>query len=177
MTPHNYLFACSVLLLVGLAAGLLVAALRREQMSVEVKWEEIITRLDRVNRDAVHTIATDLLEGRDEIAPEALFAMLDGLDGLVRLESNCAVLVELATYVQRWHPEAVVVAEELRLSAREMTWHIERLRGAAAAGHLRTTFPDNAQQAIRVYYGMTRRVLSLYEDTALAQVAALQHSL
>lgn len=177
MLTQRFFFVAAVLLFVILLGGLLLRAIRRESESAETSWAKLVARLAQVNKEAVKLIATDLLEGRDQVAPESLYGMLGGLNGLVRLESNCEVLIELATYVQRWHPEAVVAAEELRLAAREMKWHVERLQGASAAGHLKTTFPDNALQAVRVYHGMTRRVLALYEDTAFGDISALRHAL
>lgn len=180
MTPHHLqpiLFGATSVLFFLIAAGLLYRAVRKELTSRSSDLKKLVARLDQVNKENVTLIATDLLEGRDQIAPEALYGMLGGLNGMIQLEENCKVLIELATYVQRSEPSAVVVAEELRLAAREMQWHVGRLRGAAAAGHLRSTFPDNAQQAVRVYYGMTRLVLELCERENFAGNSVLRHAL
>ena len=61
-------------------------------------------------------------------------------------------------------PEALAVAEQLRLNAREIEWHVDRLKGAARTGKLEAAFPDYAQRAITTYYLMTRRVLTLFEQ-------------
>jgi hypothetical protein len=80
-------------------------------------------------------------------------------------------------YVQQWYPEAVAVAEQLRLDARELKWHVARLRGAAQKGNLQISFPFYAQRAVVSYYLMTRRLLSLYEAGNFSMLADLQRAL
>jgi hypothetical protein len=87
------------------------------------------------------------------------------------------VLVELATYVQRWHPEALVVAEQLRLNAREIEWHVGRLKGAAKTGNLQTAFASYAQRAVATYYLMTRNVLDLYEQARFPELTQLRRAI
>src|SRR5215469_5884850 len=78
-------------------------------------WECLIGRLRPVDRDNIAAIASD----HDfSIDPTRISAMIGGMEGLGTLESNCVVLIDLACYVQRWYPEALAVAEELRLNAR-----------------------------------------------------------
>ncbi len=93
------------------------------------------------------------------------------------MERNCAVLVDLAFYVQQWYPEASVVAEQLRLNAREIQWHVGRLKSAAQTGKLEIFFSDYAQPAITTYYLMTQRVLALYETYHLPGLADLQRAI
>jgi hypothetical protein len=99
------------------------------------------------------------------------------LDGLEVLETNSEVLIDLAFYVQQWHPEALVIAERLRLDARELKWHVARLKGAARTGNLEISFPFYAQRAVATYYLMTRRVLDLYEAGNFSMLADLQKTL
>jgi hypothetical protein len=94
------------------------------------------------------------------------------------LEANCTVLIDLAFYVQQWYPEkALVVAEQLRLSAREIEWHVQRLKAAAKSGQLETCIFMNAQRAAVAYFLMTRHVLSLYEHGNLPMLPDLQQCL
>jgi hypothetical protein len=99
------------------------------------------------------------------------------MEGLDALEQNCGILVELAAYLQRWHPEALVVAEQLRLNAREIEWHVGRLRGAAQTGNLQSSFGDYAQRAVVTYYLMTRHVLELCDRASFPGFADLQRAL
>jgi hypothetical protein len=46
--------------------------------------------------------------------------LIGGLQGLEVLEKNSDVLIELAFYLQQSYPEAIVIAERLRLDAREL---------------------------------------------------------
>jgi hypothetical protein len=69
------------------------------------------------------------------------------------------------------------VAEQLRLNAREIEWHIGRLKGAAQTGNLESSFADYAQRAAVIYYLMTKHVLSLYEQARLPELAELQQAI
>jgi len=93
------------------------------------------------------------------------------------LERNCQVLVDLAAYVQRTYPEALMVAEQLRLNAREIEWHVSRLKGAAQTGNLQASFADYAQRAVVTYYRMTRNVLALYDHAGFNRLAELQQAI
>jgi hypothetical protein len=97
------------------------------------------------------------------LEPAQLWRLIGGLQGLEVLEKNGDVLIELAFYLQQWHPEVIVIAERLRLDARELKWHVARLKGAIQTGNLQVSFPFYAQRAVVAYYLMTRRVLDLYQ--------------
>ncbi len=161
--------------------ALLVRYYLRGRRSSEATWEQLLRRLAKIDRQKIALIAQDAtaLSGEEAFAlePDAIWQMLGGMEGLELLERNCQVLVDLATYVQRWHPEALVVAEQLRLNAREVEWHIGRLKGAAHTGNLETAFASYAQRAVATYYLMTRHVLELYEQASFAELAELRQAI
>jgi hypothetical protein len=168
--------AAFVSILVGVSAYYLLRARRASRNA----WTILLGRLREIDRDKFAAVALDLLEDRDvqqQLDPALIFEMIGGMDGLDALEQNCDVLIDLATYVQKWYPEALQLAEELRLNAREIKWHIDRLRGASQTGHLREQFPMYAQQAVATYYLMTRSLLVLYEGVQLPEFAELQRSI
>jgi len=180
------MFLIAVAILV--AALLVIAAysLRRARRSSKRDWESLLKRLTAVNRGSIAEVALDIIDesGRqrkDEagamLDPAQIWKLVGGLEGLEVLEANCAVLIDLAFYVQQWYPEALAVAEQLRLSAREVEWHVERLRGAQRTGKLESAFAMYAQRAVATYYLMTRRVLALYEQGNLAMLADLEKAL
>jgi len=137
-------------------------------------WSVLLRRLKRLDRDNIATIAGD----HDfSIDPERISAMIGGMEGLEALEANCAVLIDLACYVQRWYPEAVVVAEELRLNAREIQWHLGRLKGTTSAQSLKENFSDYAHPAVSIYYTMTCLLLKLYEKGNLPGLRELQRAI
>lgn len=149
-------------------------------------WDDLLKRLTWVDRDNIAMIALDVVtesgEPRREanrfaLEPSAIWTLVGGLDGLEALEQNCQVLVEIASYVQTWYPEAIVVAEQLRLNAREIEWHISRLKGAAKTGNLQSSFADYAQRAVVTYYLMTKHVLELYDYGKFPGLADLQQAL
>jgi hypothetical protein len=162
--------------LIGVAAYYLLRARRASRGA----WRTLLARLKRIDRTSLAAVALDLLEERDaehQLQPDRIFQMIQGMEGMEALEQNCDVLVDLAAYVQKWYPEALELAEELRLNAREIRWHIGRLRGASATGHLQEQFPIYAQRAVATYYLMTRSLLVLYEGVQLPEFAELQQAL
>ena len=103
--------------------------------------------------------------------------LVGGLQGLAAIQRNCEALIELACYCQRLYPEALVVAEELRLNAREIQWHLGRLDAAARNGSSRAAFGEYAQRIATIYYLMTRRLIALYEITNAPGIEKVQISL
>jgi hypothetical protein len=180
-----YFAVLAVFLLGALAASLLHTYLRARR-SADTTWEDLLKQLTPVDRDAITTIALDVVSESGEprppsegfsLDPSAIWELLGGLEGLEVLEHNCHVLVELASYVQKWYPEALVVAEQLRLNAREIEWHVGRLKGAARTGNLQSSFADYAQRAVVTYYLMTRHLLALYDHANFPRLAELQQAI
>jgi len=175
----------TVLFLVALV-GILLRHYLRARTAAQATWDDLLKRLTWVDRDKIATIAMDIIDESGErrqgesafsLEPSAIWSLLGGLDGLEVLERNCQVLVELAAYVQKQYPEALPVAEQLRLNAREIEWHVGRLKGAAQTGNLQSSFGNYAQRAVVTYYLMTRRVLELYDQTNFPGLADLQRAL
>jgi hypothetical protein len=180
------LFLVAIAVFVAILVGVAVYYYRRGRRTSTGTWEELLERLIFVDRDGVAQIALDYADdsGRRRtedsdagLEPSQIWKLIGGLEGLEVLEKNCLVLIDLAFYVQQWYPEAVVLAEELRLNTREIEWHVERLRGAAKTGNLEISFANYAQPAIAKYYLMTRRVLALYERANLPILPDLQKAI
>jgi hypothetical protein len=183
---HNLYFAAAmgtfVVALISIAGYYYSRGIRSSQTS----WEELLAKLAWIDRDNIAQVALDLVDeaGRPKLSTETgslepwqLWRMIGGLEGLKLLEANSEVLIDMAFYVQQWYPEAIVIAERLRLDARELKWHINRLKGADQTGNLQVSFPFYAQHAVATYYLMTRRVLSLYEAGNFSRLADLQRAL
>lgn len=184
-TPNLYFFAAIAIFF----SVLIVIAgyyLWRNRRSSTAHFEDLFAQLKWIDRNHIAQVALDLVDpsGRSKVDEEAatlepsqLWNLIGGLDGLEIMERNSEVLIALAFYVQQWYPEAVPVAERLRLDARELKFHVGRLRGAAQQGNLQISFPFYAQRAVTTYYRMTRRVLELYEAANVPMVAELQRAL
>ena len=181
MSLRSLVFVVLVGLVFTALSGIAVRIALRSRRSSQATWEELLGRLVPLDREKIAAIALDTIDDSSHetfmLEPEAIWEMLGGMDGLDRLEKNCQVLIDLATYVQRWHPEALVVAEQLRLNAREIEWHVGRLKGAAQAGHLQTNFASYAQRAVATYYLMTRHLLELYEQVSFPELAELKQAI
>jgi hypothetical protein len=178
---RSLLFVGLVALVVAALAAVAVRYSLRARRSSQATWEQLLARLAHIDRDKIAAIALDAIDDSCVqnflLEPDAIWSMLGGMEGLERLEKNCQVLIDMATYVQRWHPEALVVAEQLRLNAREIEWHVGRLKGAASTGNLQTAFADYAQRAVATYYLMTRHVLELYEQVSFPELAELKQAI
>jgi hypothetical protein len=186
VTNRSVIFLIAVTILVTALLVIAAYSLRRARRSSRRDWESLLKRLTAVNRGSISEVALDIIdesgqqrrdEGSAALDSGQVWKLVGGLEGLEVLEANCAVLIDLAFYVQQWYPEALAVAEQLRLSAKEIEWHVERLRGAQKTGKLESAFPMYAQRAVATYYLMTRRVLALYEQGNLAMLADLEKAL
>jgi hypothetical protein len=175
-----------ILAALGTAVAYYYLRYRRRQKFPYGNWESLLSRLSTVDRDKIALISQNLLyesESRrmDEVDSDLhatqIRSLIGGLKGLEAMERNCAVLVDLAFYVQQWYPEASLVAQQLRLNAREVQWHVGRLKSAAQTGKLEIFFSDYAQPAITTYYLMTRRVLALYEKYNLPGLGDLERAI
>jgi hypothetical protein len=183
---REYYFAGLAVIFLATLIGVAIYYSLRARRSAEASWDDLLKRLVWIDRDKITAIAMDAVEesGAPRSDDEAfaldsltIWTMLGGMEGLDALEQNCGILVELAAYLQRWHPEALVVAEQLRLNAREIEWHVGRLRGAAQTGNLQSSFGDYAQRAVVTYYLMTRHVLELCDRASFPGFADLQRAL
>ena len=183
---RTVVFLIAVAFFLVVLVAIVMRSYRRAHNSSNKDWEHLLHRLTVVDRHSIAEVALDIVdesgeprrdEGSSGLDPLQVWKLVGGLEGLEKLEANCAVLIDFAFYVQQWYPEALAVAEQLRLSAREVSWHVERLRGARKTGKLESVFPMYAQRAVATYYLMTRQVIVLYEQGNLAMLADLQKAL
>ncbi len=186
MNTHNLHFVTAIGLFVITLVLIAGYYYFRSRRSSPASWEELLAKLTWIDRNNIAEVALDLVDesGQPKVAedagsldPSQVWKLIGGLKGLEVLERNSEVLIDLAFYVQQWYPEALVIAERLRLDARELKWHVERLKGAAQKGNLQISFAFYAQRAVVSYYRMTRRVLSLYEAGNFSMLAELQKAL
>jgi hypothetical protein len=166
--------------------GILFRYYLRARRQARTPWAELLNRLVWVDQHNIARVALDVIPESGEPAdaherfslePSDIWKLVGGMEGLEAIERNCEVLVELAAYVQRWYPEAIMVAEQLRLNAKEIEWHVGRLKGAAQTGNLQSSFADYAQRAVVAYYLMTRHLVQLYHQADVPGLADLQTAL
>src|ERR1700722_2719945 len=186
VTTHNFYFLSAIGIFLSLLLSIAGYYYFRARRSPQVSWEDLVKKLTWIDRNTIAQVALDLVdesgeprEGPDaaNLEPAQLWKLLGGLKGLEALEKNSEVLIDLAFYLQKWYPEAIVIAEQLRLDARELGWHVARLKGAAQTGNLQISFPFYAQRAAVTYYLMTRRLLDLYQAVNFSMLAKLQEAL
>ncbi len=180
MTGHTILFLTAVLIFVAcLLAAYTVYLRRARSVSRGDDLAALLAKLTALDGHKLAQVAAGLERPGESDEEEILdswqvWELTGGLPGIEAMASNCNILIELASHVQEWYPEALTVAEELRLNAREIHWHLERLRSAEQHGHNRSAYPEYAQQAATAYVRMTRNVLHLYEAAAMPGLQQLQ---
>lgn len=171
--------ACFLVVLI-LVVG--VYYFRRLRASNRAEWDALLEKLLVIDRHGVDTVALDAIEPSGqrrtdklarELEPDEIWKLLGGIDGVKRLESNSRVLVEMAAYLQRSYPEAVV-AEELRLQARELGLLVGRLKMADEQGSLEFHISTYAQNAAIAYYLMERRLQVVCEQMNVPAFRPLQ---
>ena len=183
MTEHSTVFLSVFLPFLGLLVITGTVYLRRaRQVSGGNAVDLLLARLIAVDSHKLARVAADLdrstsSDGEPELESWQVWDLAGGLEGIEALAANCEILIDLACHVQQWYPEALPVAEQLRLHAREIQWHLERLKGAQQRGRLQAAYPEYAQRAVAIYYGMTRHVLALYEMTNRTDLGRLQAAL
>lgn len=183
MTEHMPVFLVAVVLffcLLVVTATVYLPRARRQARGNTV--EGLLAKLVAVDRHKLAQVAADasgVVQNGAEAGLESwqIWDLSGGLPGIEALAANCEVLIDLACHVQLRYPEALPVAEQLRLNAREIQWHLERLKGAEQRGHLESTYPEYAQRAVALYYGMTRHLISLYEATGTPGLQQVQAAL
>ena len=177
VTPGNLGFLAALVIFFVTLVTVFVVYARRARRA-DANCQHLLSQLKALDRDAIALLAHDILDNTPcHLDSEEIWPLIGGLEGLEALQHNCAVLIELAFHVQKWYPEALVIAEQLRRNAREIEWHIERLRGAAKTGNLQTAFPDYAQRAVTTYFLMTQTLLELYERSGLPEFPELQKAI
>lgn len=157
-----------LLVSIALAYGL---RLRRARKST---WEELMSRIVPIDRHSIETIAQHTVdpsgqplseEDRRELGRQDIWILLGGMKGIDRIESNSHVLIEIAGYLERWHPEAVDVAAALRTEAKKLEWHVSRLRAAEKNRCLEEHFHFYGRSAAVSYYLMSQQLRSLYQKS------------
>jgi hypothetical protein len=186
VTPRNIYFFTAVAIFLAVHVCMAGYYYLRSRRAATASWEHLLAKLEWTDRNNISQVALDLIDSSSELReeqktaslePSQLWSLIGGLEGLEILEKNSEVLIDLACYVQQWYPEALVIAERLRLDARDLKWHVARLKGAAQTGNLQVSFPFYAQRAVAAYYRMTRLVLNLYEAGNFTMLADLQRTL
>jgi hypothetical protein len=187
---HNFYFLVAIGVFLTVLVAVAGYCYRLRRRSSQVGWEELLARLTWIDREAIAEVASDLageagneddgpdhLEPAEHLEPLQLWNLVGGMKGLEVLEANSKILIDLACYLQQRYPEALPIAEQLRLDGRALQWHVGRLKGAAKTGNLEVSFPYYAQRAVATYYLMTRRLLGLYEAVNFSMLPELERTL
>ena len=144
------------------------ASIRSHRISFPT-WSELAGRIQPVQRDGIRALAKDYLEptaatsGRSQ---EEIWDMLGGAEGLKRMKENAAILIELASYAQRWnHGESIIVAERMRRDGQALRRAVVGLGIALTFGYGRERVLAYLLEAASAYHLMRQRLLALYKTS------------
>jgi len=110
VTIRNIYFIVAVAIFVMALIAIAVYCHRRSQKSSQKNWERLLKRLTAVDRSSIAEVALDIIDESGErrkdeasavLEPSEISKLVGGLEGLEAVEANCAVLVNLAFYVQQ----------------------------------------------------------------------------
>jgi hypothetical protein len=181
----GFLFAALTLLFLAGLIWISWQILRVRAQREEASWDELLARLLPVSRAGIQEVANAFLDptgleldsrrAERHLGARDIWDFVGGIEGVKTMRRNAGVLIDLASYVRRWNPEATAVAEQLRLDANEIRNALFRINWARRRGRLAASFPIQASRAAAAYYLMTQRVCALYEisqEGLLAQLKA-----
>ena len=166
-----------VSMLVGVAGYQLRFVLRRRRLEAR-SWEEVLARVEPVNFEGLRTIAGCYLQpDKDQlrVEPSTMWEMVGGLEGIARLKSNAAVMLELAVFAERWNgDEGPVISEMMRRDAVRLKSAVTRVQLVFLfhLGFLRAPF--YLQEASASYYLMRGRLMGLYQNSHIGLVPRLE---
>ena len=178
------LVAIGALLVVLLVIGFRYT--RKLRRSYKSTWEELMNQIVPIDRQAIETVALDAIEPsgerrsdehRRELGRKEIWDLLGGMDGIRRMENNSRVLIEMALYLQQWHPEAADTAEEIRLEAGKLNWQTRWLHEAEKNDCLELHFHMYGQNAAISYYSMVKKTIALFQHSEASLLGDLQRAL
>lgn len=183
MRSYFGVFSAVVLVLMTALLAVGIKAFRRQKRARDSNWEELMRRLVPVDRSAIKTVAlyrahppveTASAPPAKELGKKDIWNLIGGMEGIRHIENNSEVLIDMALYLQHWYPDAGEIAEELRLEANRLKWHVKRLREAEKNACLEAHFHLYGRQAAESYYLMVQKTIELYRHAQATLLGDLQ---
>lgn len=135
------------------------------------RWEILTAKLQPINtlnfaRVAMDMLTTDGERRNDEqafrLSRDQLLELLEGLQGIERLEANAHILIHLAFLLQQKFSPSENVADEMFVSFRSLWWHAYRLRAAERNHHGLEYYIDMYGRNVVIDYYRIVRQFSLF---------------
>jgi hypothetical protein len=173
-------FLILVALFISVAAVQLGWVIRRRRLA-ERSWEDLMSRVERVDFRGIQAIAECYLQpDKDQlrIEPNEMWMMLGGIQGIRRLRSNAAAMLDLAVYAERWNWEhGPIVAEMIRRDAIRLKRAVFRAEVAFAYRFGFIHAPFYLQEVAASYYLIRRRLIGLYQESHAGLLPQLEAAL
>ncbi len=161
--------ALMVLLVVALNVSFFCKHRRRKRHT----WDELVAALQPIALPRLEIAAGQHRISQSTppaLAPDQVWDLLGGWEGLEKLRTNAGLMIELAAHVARWnHEESAVACERIRLDAVALRRAVRRVEVAYACRKLYPSawlrHPFHLNEAASAYYLMRQRLLALYENS------------
>jgi hypothetical protein len=155
-------------LLASIAFVQLRFAYRRRELSKR-SWQTILALVEPVDVAGLRRISDNFLDpdrAQLLLEPHQMWAIVGGLEGVARLRSNAAALLDLAVYAEGWNRvESRIIAEMIRRDAVRVRKAVWRIQLAFLFQREVARTPFHLQEAASAYYLMRCRLLALYENS------------
>jgi len=160
--------------------GLIRTQVSTSQLS-SLKWEDLIARLQPVEREGITAMAVEHLHpGPSQLgkAADEMWKMIGGAKGLARMRANADVLIALAAHAQAWNlEEGVIVAERMRRDGLALRRAVVGVGLGMTCGYGKGRAASYIREAASAYYLMQLRLLALYEASHAARYSSLAAAL
>lgn len=172
----TYLIFLSAILVIGLGVQARWAHSRRQLLTGS--WSSVLAGAENIDIEGFTAIAECYLQPGNlelRIEPAQMWRVVGGFNGLRRLQSNAAAMLNLAVYSERWNlAQAASVSELIRHDSLRLNRAITRIRFRYFFGFgvLRTAF--HVQEAVVSYYLIRSRLFGLYQYTHVGLFPGLE---
>lgn len=161
-----------MLIVAGLAAVLIAIAFvqvrfySRQRRLQRMSWEEMLARLQPVNRHGIAEIAENFLNpSKNQLCmdPTEMWERVGKLKGIEALSANADAILDLAAFASRWNQvEGRIVAEMIRRDGVRLKRAVAKIELSMIFGVYRVFAPFQLQEAAAAYHLMKGRLLGLY---------------
>jgi hypothetical protein len=144
-------------------------------------WNDLVAALQPVKTEGITALALDHLEpetAQEKRAPDEIWDLVGGVDGLKRMKENSNIFIALASLAQRENSEdGTMVAAKIRRDDLALRRAVLGLAVGKTLGYGRSRVSLYVHEAASAYYLMQRRLLALYRASQPALYPVLDRYL
>jgi hypothetical protein len=159
-------FLLFFLIFLGGIAYCVDTGFKRRQLRTQ-GWGEVLEKLEPIDLDGIRAIADGFLNPNStqiDIAPNEIWKIIGGLDGLKRLKTSAWAMLDVAVYTEQWNlDQDVVVSEMIRHDAVRLNRAIFRVQLGFFIQFGLLGSPFYLRKAAATYYLIYTRLVALHQ--------------